>query len=137
MRCEGRGSRYSRIGRFLDVDSLPLAKRALHEAGNDNGDGMILVTGHVTAKPDTIDELLRVSRAHVARSRKEPGCISHHVTIDADDPMVLHFIERWADEAALKTHFKVPESRAMWRALQSLAADPGAMHIYDAREVKV
>ena len=97
---------------------------------------MILVIGRVTAKPDTFVEMLRVSREHVHRSRKEPGCISHDVSIDADDPRTLHFIERWADEAALKTHFRVPESRAMWKRLQELAADPGAMHIYESRETK-
>jgi quinol monooxygenase YgiN len=97
---------------------------------------MILVTGRVTAKPDTLDEILRVSREHVDRSRKEPGCISHHVSIDADDPLTLQFVERWTDEAALKTHFRVPESRAMWKRLQELAADPGAMHIYKSEEIK-
>jgi len=98
---------------------------------------MILVTGRVTAKPDTFDEMLRVSREHVHRSREEPGCISHDVSIDADDPLTLHFIERWADTEALKAHFRVKESQIMWKALQSLAADPGAMHIHEAREVSV
>ena len=97
---------------------------------------MILVTGRVTAKPDTFDEILRVSREHVHRSRKEPGCISHHVAIDADDPLTLQFVERWADEAALMVHFRVPESRAMWKRLQELAADPGAMHIYRSEEIR-
>jgi quinol monooxygenase YgiN len=96
---------------------------------------MILVTGTVTASADTIDEMLRVSTEHVHRSRKEPGCISHHVSIDADDPLTLHFTERWESIEALKTHFRVPESRAMWQALQSLAADPGAMRIYRADEI--
>jgi quinol monooxygenase YgiN len=98
---------------------------------------MILVTGRVTAKPETFAEMLRVSREHVQRSRKEPGCISHDVSVDADDPLTLHFIERWADVETLKVHFRVPESRAMWRALQSLAADPGAMHIYQASEIQL
>jgi len=98
---------------------------------------MILVTGRVTAKADTFDEMLRVSREHVHRSRKEPGCISHHVSIDADDPLTLQFVERWEDAAALKVHFRVKESQIMWKALQSLAADPGAMHIYEAQEVSV
>jgi quinol monooxygenase YgiN len=98
---------------------------------------MILVTGRVTAKPDTFDEILRVSREHVRRSRKEPGCISHDVSIDADDPLTLHFIERWADAEALKTHFRAKESRVMWKTLQYLAADPGAMHIYEAGEMKL
>jgi quinol monooxygenase YgiN len=98
---------------------------------------MILVTGMVTARPDSIAEMLQVSTEHVHRSRTEPGCISHHVAIDADDPLTLHFIERWADAEALKTHFRVPASRAMWKRLQELAADPGAMHLYDAHETKL
>lgn len=82
---------------------------------------MILVTGTITAKPDTIEEVLRVSRKHIARSSKEPCCISQHVTIDADDKLTLHFIERCADEAALK----------------NLAADSGALHIYQSTETTV
>lgn len=97
---------------------------------------MILVIGRVTAKPETFDEMLRVSREHVHRSRKEPGCISHDVSIDADDPLTLQFVERWADEAALKAHFRVPESRAMWKRLQELAVYSGAMHLYQADEIK-
>jgi len=96
---------------------------------------MILVIGTVTAKPDTIAEMLRVSTEHVHRSRQEPGCISHHVSIDADDPLTLHFTERWESMEALKTHFRVPESRAMWKRLQELAAHHGAMHIYSAEEI--
>ena len=99
--------------------------------------GMILVTGAVTAKPDTINEMLRISTEHVHRSRREPGCVSHHVSISADDPLTLHFIERWESVAALKAHFRVPESQAMWKRLQELAAHPGAMHIYESSEIKI
>lgn len=98
---------------------------------------MILVTGTVTASADTIAEMLRVSSEHVHRSRTEPGCVSHHVSIDTDDPLTLHFTERWESVEALKTHFRVPESRAMWKRVQELAAHPGAMHIYEAAETKV
>jgi quinol monooxygenase YgiN len=98
---------------------------------------MILVTGRVTAKPETFAQMLRVSREHVHRSRKEPGCISHDVAIDADNPLTLQFVERWVDEAALKAHFRVPQSRAMWTSLQELAADPGAMQIYTAEEMRL
>jgi quinol monooxygenase YgiN len=98
---------------------------------------MILVTGAVTGKPDSIAEMLSAARAHVQRSRKEDSCISHDVSVDADDPLKLHFVERWRDAAALKAHFRVPESRAFWRLLQDLAADPGAMQVYDAGEIRL
>jgi quinol monooxygenase YgiN len=96
---------------------------------------MIVVTGIVTARPDAIAEMTRAARAHVHRSRAEPGCVSHHVSVDADDPLTLHFIERWESADALRTHFRVAESRAFWKLLQSLAADPGTMHVYEASPV--
>jgi quinol monooxygenase YgiN len=98
---------------------------------------MILVTGSIAAKPETIAEMTRVAREHVRRSRAEPGCISHHVSVDADDPLTLHFIERWESPAALKAHFAVRASRTLWTTLQDLAADPGAMHIYEANGVHI
>ena len=35
-------------------------------------------------RPDTLDALLAASLEHVHRSRTEPGCLSHEVTIDAE-----------------------------------------------------
>jgi quinol monooxygenase YgiN len=98
---------------------------------------MIVVTGIVTAKPETFDEILRVSLEHVHRSRKEPGCISHDVAIDAENPLRLMFTERWECAAALKAHFAVPESRAMFRALQTLAAESGSMQVYEAERIRI
>jgi quinol monooxygenase YgiN len=98
---------------------------------------MILVTGIVTASADTIAELVAAAREHVHRSRAEPGCISHHVAVDAGDPLTLHFVERWESAEALKVHFAVPESRAFWRRLKSLAADPGHMQVYETKRVRI
>lgn len=56
---------------------------------------MILVTGSVVARDDTFDEILKESLAHVRRSRAEPGCISHAVHHDAENPLRLVFVEEW------------------------------------------
>ena len=93
---------------------------------------MILVTGSVRARTETFDEALAHSLAHVARSRTEPGCISHHVHRDAEDTLRLVFVERWDGMDALKTHFRVPESRAFGKALAALAAEPPDMQLYEA-----
>src|SRR5438105_3412802 len=69
---------------------------------------MIIVTGSILARADTFDEVLRLSREHVERSRKEPGCVSHAVHVDCENPLRLFFFEQWADEAALRAHFAVP-----------------------------
>ena len=96
---------------------------------------MIVVTGSVTAKPDTFNEVRRLSLEHVHRSRAEPGCISHAVHVDCENPLKLVFFEQWADRAALLTHFAVPASRDFVRSLQSLAAAATTIEIYDSTKV--
>ena len=93
---------------------------------------MIVVTGSVTAREDSLGEVRKLSLEHVRRSRGEPGCISHAVHIDCEDPLRLVFIEQWADRAALLAHFAVPASREFVRALQPLAAAASTIEIYDA-----
>ena len=66
-------------------------------------------------------QVKKLSLEHVHRSRTEPGCISHAVHVDCENPLRLVFFEQWADRAALLTHFAVPASREFVKALQSLA----------------
>ncbi|MEJ0044868.1 MAG: putative quinol monooxygenase [Rhodospirillales bacterium] len=98
---------------------------------------MILITGAILARPETAAELRRLSLEHVHRSRAEPGCLSHDVHLDAENPLRLVFLERWADTDAVRTHFAVPASRAFARAAGGLAAEPPVMHIYQAETVTV
>jgi quinol monooxygenase YgiN len=95
---------------------------------------MIVVTGSVLARQDTRDEILRLSLEHVHRSRREPGCLSHAVHSDCEDPLRLVFVERWADRNALLAHFAVPASRDFVKALQPLAAT--SLEIYDATQLE-
>ena len=68
---------------------------------------MIVVTGSVTAKQDSFDAVKKLSLEHVHRSRTEPGCISHAVHVDCENPLKLVFFEQWADREALLTHFRL------------------------------
>lgn len=98
---------------------------------------MIVVTGEVTARPETFDELKRVSLEHVHRSLAEPGCLHHSVQVSCEDPLKLVFVERWADKAALKAHFLVPASGAFMREARKLAASAPPIAIYDTVEMSV
>jgi quinol monooxygenase YgiN len=84
---------------------------------------VIIVTGEITARPDSLDELRALCIAHSVRSRAEAGCVSHDAYIDAANPLRIFFFERWADRAALKAHFAVPASNDFMRAVRGLAAD--------------
>jgi len=97
---------------------------------------MIVVTGSIEARADTFDEVRRLSLEHVIRSRQEPGCISHAVHVDCQNPMRLFFFEQWADEAALRTHFAVPESRAFVKSLKDRIVETSGAQIYRAELIE-
>ena len=93
---------------------------------------MIIVTGSVHARPDALDEVLRLSLEHVHRSRTEPGCLLHSVHQDVEDPLRVVFLEHWADADALRVHFGVPASSEFVNGLAALSAAPPTIEIYDA-----
>ena len=96
---------------------------------------MIIVTGLIQARLDSLDELRRLSLEHVARSRAEPGCLEHGVAVDANDGLRLVFFERWADRDALLAHFRVPASREFAKQVAQLAARAPELATYEASEL--
>jgi quinol monooxygenase YgiN len=96
---------------------------------------MILVIGHVMTSPETAAEIIRLCTEHSARSRAEPGCLAHNVHADCEDPSRLVFVEQWADMAALKAHFVVPESQAFVKAVRALSPARTVMRLYTAEEL--
>jgi quinol monooxygenase YgiN len=83
---------------------------------------VVIVTGEILARPETLDALIAVCVDHSRRSRGEPGCISHDSFVDTENPLRIFFFERWADRASLEAHFAVPESNAFMREVRALAA---------------
>ena len=96
---------------------------------------MIVVLGSICVQESKIAEAVRISQEHVHRSRLEPGCIEHGVSLDAENPNRLVFVERWVNMDALKGHFSVPASRSFVRALGAFATRPPEMALYEANEV--
>jgi quinol monooxygenase YgiN len=96
---------------------------------------MILVLGSVIARDGYLPQVLAMSREHVARSRKEPGCIAHGVHQDTENSQRLVFVEQWATEDSLWEHFKVSASRAFAKSMGELSAETPTLSIYQATPV--
>ncbi len=99
--------------------------------------GVVIVIGAIDARPDSVEEILAASLAHVCRSRQEPGCLLHSVHRDVEDPLHVVFVEHWADADALRAHFRVPASGAFVREVSALAAGPPEISIYEARALSL
>ena len=96
---------------------------------------MIIVLGSIVARDGCISQALQLSQEHVSRSRAEPGCIAHAVHIDSENPSRLVFVEKWASQADLLEHFKVPASRAFAKALGELSSEAPSIEIFAASPV--
>lgn len=94
---------------------------------------MILVTGSAIIQRDSFEDARRLGIEHSQRSRGEPGCISHNVHVDCENPVRLVFVEQWTDRDALLAHFAVPASRQFIKALSALLVEPSTIEIYDAK----
>lgn len=71
---------------------------------------MIIITGNVDVRESCLQDALSLCLKHVKHSRTEPGCISHDVNQNVEDPCQLFFFERWQDDASIKTHFALESS---------------------------
>src|SRR4051812_18852318 len=98
---------------------------------------MIIVTGSVKARPETRDEVERISLEHVRRSRQEPGCLLHSVHRDVEDTRRFVFVEHWADADALRAHFGVPASRHFVEEVAALASEPPAIELFTAEPLRI
>lgn len=96
---------------------------------------MILVTGSILAREETFDDVRRACLDHVARSRTEPGCISHDVHVDCENPLRLFFFEKWADEPALRTHFAAEGSKLFIRSLKGNIVETSGTMIYRSEQI--
>jgi quinol monooxygenase YgiN len=98
---------------------------------------MVIVTGSIEARPDTIDRVLELGLAHVQRSRQEPGCLLHSVHRDVENEFRVVFIEQWEDVESLKAHFRVPASGAFVREAAALAHRPPELSIFEAEVASI
>ncbi len=96
---------------------------------------MIIITGSVLTNAETRAEIEADCIAHSRRSRAEPGCIAHNIHADCENPDLLVFVELWADAAAVKAHFAVPESEAFVARMREQASAPLSIKIYNSEEV--
>lgn len=97
---------------------------------------MIIVTGSVTARPDTFESLRQASLDHVRRSRGEDGCVVHSVQVDCENSLRLFFYEEWRDVAALVVHGQQPGSHTFLAAVRELAAASEPITVHETIKVK-
>ena len=78
---------------------------------------MLIVLAKATLPEGTLDKARDAIATMVEASRAEEGCIAYTFTTDVLDPAILHIIEKWQDDEALKLHFSTPHMAAFQAAI--------------------
>lgn len=81
---------------------------------------MIVIIGHLQTLSENAEKLKQAAAPLVAASRQEPGNIAYAFAEDIDTPGLLHFMERWRDEAALTAHNGTPHLAKFLMSLPEL-----------------
>ena len=98
---------------------------------------MIIITASIPTTSANREDIIALCSEHSARSRGEPGCISHHIHADCDDPARLFFHEEWQDEAAVAVHFAVPASGEFVKQLSSLVGERPEIKMHRADAISM
>jgi quinol monooxygenase YgiN len=69
---------------------------------------MVVLIVHMTVKPGTEEECIRLCRAMTEETRKESGCTQYVVHQSKENPRCFAFYEQYVDEAALDLHRASP-----------------------------
>ncbi|MEH6702328.1 putative quinol monooxygenase [Parasphingorhabdus sp.] len=96
---------------------------------------MIIISASFAVQPAQREQIIALCSEHSARSRDEPGCISHNIYADCDDPARPFFHEEWQDEAAVAAHFAVPASGDFVNRLTALLGERPEIRMYRAHAV--
>ncbi|MDF2879908.1 MAG: antibiotic biosynthesis monooxygenase [Clostridiaceae bacterium] len=65
---------------------------------------MIKVVAKHFVKENKIDEILKLYKILVEKSRNDEGCISYELFQDVNDQSILTIIEQWENRKALDNH---------------------------------
>jgi quinol monooxygenase YgiN len=85
---------------------------------------VIVVTGRVQIAAANRARFLEIATQMCASSREEAGCIGYRVYADLERDEQYVFVEEWADDAALQTHFAQSHTGAFMAALPKLLGGP-------------
>jgi quinol monooxygenase YgiN len=96
---------------------------------------VIVILGSVDVRPDSLESALKLALEHCARSREEPGCVSHDCFQAVGRPNILQFVEVWSDMTVLRAHFALADSKQFAAEIGKLAGSPPTMRILKAEEL--
>lgn len=84
---------------------------------------MHIIVARLKVRPEHREDFLEASKAIIAGTRAEAGCLFYALHEDAHDPCSFLFFEEWQDQAAIDAHFAEPHFAAFGAAIEPWVLD--------------
>lgn len=84
----------------------------------------IHVVARVYARTGKEQELRAALEKLIDPTRAEEGCVSYQLLVEKGDPTSFTFVEEWASEDALSTHFASQHMADAVKAIEPLVTRP-------------
>jgi quinol monooxygenase YgiN len=97
---------------------------------------MLILAAKCTGKPESRNDILRVTAAIAPPSRAEAGCISYGVYEGLSGENHYLFFEEWTDQAALDFHFNTQHFQDFIKEFTQLLAVPPNILVYEVAEAR-
>lgn len=91
---------------------------------------MIRVVAKHFIKKNKIDEILKIYKALVDKSRNDEGCISYELFQDVNDESILTIIEQWENKKALDNHLSDSDFKVLISKTSDLLEKETEINIY-------
>jgi len=85
---------------------------------------LITATIRITATDDPNNEIVRLLRSLIERTRVERGCDSCGLYKDLHDPNIILWVEEWKTQEDLERHVRSPQYKKILAAFDMSNAQP-------------
>lgn len=84
---------------------------------------MIKITARHTVKENCVEELIKILKELVEKSRQEEGCISYSLYKDIEQDNIYTIIEEWQNMENLYNHFQTAHFKTLTEKVKQYIKD--------------
>lgn len=95
----------------------------------------LIIHATITISKSKIELFKILALKIVEKSRSENGCISYVCTQSLENECVFIFVEEWANDEAIDSHFKSEHFIEFVGKLKDLSEKPAEIYRYDVKNI--
>lgn len=92
-------------------------------------DTKMVIIAKVSVKPEKTKDFIAAAKEIIAKSNKEPGCLSYQLYQDPYDASKFVFVEEYKNQAAVDAHFATEHFKAFGPKIGDMVSAPADIKV--------